>query len=56
MKEREPHDRLSFVIWAREQEAERLRKQEEWNQKNQAWIKEHGPIPFQVKKLIFDGQ
>jgi hypothetical protein len=44
----------SFVEEARELEANRLAKQEEWNKQNEAWIKEHGPIPFQVSKLIFD--
>ncbi|MBI5572270.1 MAG: hypothetical protein HY914_20170 [Desulfomonile tiedjei] len=56
MKEPEPHDRLKFVELARTLEADRLLKQEEWNQKNQAWVKEYGPIPFQVQKLFFDGK
>jgi hypothetical protein len=48
------HEKKSFVEEARELEAKRLAKMEEWNKQNEAWIKEHGPIPFQVPKLIFD--
>jgi hypothetical protein len=50
------YDRSKFVQEARELEAQRLANLEEWNRKNEAWIKEHGPIPFQVPKLIFDGK
>jgi hypothetical protein len=50
------YDRKKFVEKARSLESERLSKQEEWNQKNEAWIKEHGPIPFQVEKLVFEGE
>ena len=56
MKEPELYDRLKFVEKARVLETERLLNQEQWNQKNQVWIKEYGPIPFQVQKLIFDGK
>jgi len=52
----EKYDRKKFVEKARELESERLAKQEEWNQKNADWIKEHGPIPFQVQKLIFEDE
>lgn len=52
----EEYDRKKFVEKARELESERLAKQEEWNRKNLDWIKEHGPIPFQVPKLIFDDE
>ncbi len=50
----EVHEKKSFVEEARELEAKRLEKLAEWNKENEAWIKEHGPIPFQVPKLIFD--
>lgn len=50
----ETKGKKSFVEEARELEAKRLAKLEEWNKQNEAWIKEHGPIPFQVPKLIFD--
>lgn len=48
------HEKKSFVEEARELEAKRLAKLEEWNKQNEAWIREHGPIPFQVSKLFFD--
>jgi hypothetical protein len=48
-----PYDRHKFVETARELEAERLAKQEEWNKENTDWIKKHGPIPFQVPQLHF---
>lgn len=50
------YDRQKFLETTRTLEAERLTKQEEWNRKNEAWVKEHGPIPFQVPKLDFDGK
>jgi|GEM_PF-1203145 len=53
MKKSESYDREKFVETARALEAERLDKQEKWNEANQVWIKEHGPIPFQEPKLIF---
>lgn len=49
----QPYDRQKFLDNARALEAERLAKQEEWNQKNADWIREHGPIPFQVAQLHF---
>jgi hypothetical protein len=53
MKKSASYDREKFVETAQALEAERLAKQEEWNEKNRDWIKEHGPIPFQVPKLFF---
>jgi hypothetical protein len=50
------YDRQKFVEAARAAEAQRLAKLEEWNRKNEAWIRENGPIPFEVQKLIFDGR
>jgi hypothetical protein len=50
------YDREKFLEKARTNEEQRLAKQEEWNKKNEAWIREHGPIPFQVPKLIFNGK
>ncbi|HMK36616.1 MAG TPA: hypothetical protein VK463_16200 [Desulfomonilaceae bacterium] len=50
----EVHEKKSFVQEARELEAKRLAKLEEWNKEHEAWIKEHGPIPFQVPQLFFD--
>ncbi len=47
--------RKEFIEIARQYEAERLAKQEEWNEKNLDWIEKHGPIPFQIPKLIFGG-
>ena len=52
----EAYDRAKFLEDARELEAQRLSRLNEWNQKNEAWIKENGPIPFQVPKLIFGGK
>ncbi|MGB6068746.1 MAG: hypothetical protein WBG50_28385 [Desulfomonilaceae bacterium] len=52
----EAYNREKFLEAARALEAERLAKLEEWNKKNEAWIKEHGPIPFQVPRLVFDGK
>ncbi len=54
MKKPESYDREKFVATARALEAERLDKQEKWNETNRDWIKEHGPIPFQEQKLIFN--
>lgn len=56
MKEKGVYDRLKFVEQARKLEEERLAKEEEWKRQNEAWIKQHGPIPFEVPKLFFDGQ
>lgn len=56
MKEKGSYDRLKFVEQARESEEQRLAKEAAWKQQNQAWIKEYGPIPFEVPKLIFDGK
>lgn len=53
MKTPESYDRKKFVETARALEAERLDEQEKWNEINRDWIKEHGPIPFQVPKLHF---
>jgi hypothetical protein len=50
------YDREKFVKEARAAEDQRLAKQDEWNAKQEAWIKSNGPIPFQVSKLIFDGK
>ncbi len=50
------YDRQKFLEAAQTAEALRLAKQEEWNQQNEAWIKENGPIPFEVPKLIFNGK
>jgi hypothetical protein len=50
------YDKEKFLEAAQAAEAQRLAKQGEWNQKNEAWIKEHGPIPFEVPKLIFSGK
>ncbi len=50
------YNREKFVEAARTAEAQRLAKLEEWNRKNEEWIKAHGPIPFEVPKLIFDGK
>ena len=50
------YDKGKFLEAAQAAEAQRLTKQGEWNQKNEGWIKEHGPIPFQVPKLLFDGK
>jgi hypothetical protein len=50
------YDKEKFLEAAQTAEAQRLVKLEEWNQKNEAWTKEHGPIPFQVPKLIFGGK
>jgi hypothetical protein len=50
------YDRKKFVEDARAAEASRLAKLEEFIQQNEAWIKEHGPIPFQAPKLIFEGK
>ncbi|MFH1113156.1 MAG: hypothetical protein V1792_04475 [Pseudomonadota bacterium] len=55
MAKPQSYDREKFLKTARDLEATRLAKQEEWNGKNLDWIKEHGPIPFQVKKLVFGG-
>jgi hypothetical protein len=52
----EHYNREKFVGEARAAEAQRLAKQDEWNAKQEAWIKSHGPIPFQVPQLIFDGK
>jgi hypothetical protein len=49
----EVHEKKSFVEEARELEAKRLEKLAEWNKQHEAWIKENGPIPFQVPKLLF---
>jgi hypothetical protein len=56
MRKPQPYDREKFVETAKALETVRLVNQEEWNEKNQDWIKGHGPIPFQVPKLIFDGK
>ncbi|MBI5252691.1 MAG: hypothetical protein HY912_24615 [Desulfomonile tiedjei] len=56
MSEKGSYDRNKFVAAAQEAEAQRLAKQEEWNKKNEAWIKENGPFPFQTPQLIFDGR
>ena len=56
MTKTQSYDREKFVETARDLEALRLAKQEEWNEKNQDWIKANGPIPFQVPKLIFGGK
>lgn len=53
MKKSQSYDREKFVETAQALEAVRLANQEEWNEKNQDWIKQYGPIPFQVPKLIF---
>ncbi|MDQ7782056.1 MAG: hypothetical protein RDU20_04205 [Desulfomonilaceae bacterium] len=53
MQKPQAYDREKFVETAQALEAARLANQEKWNEKNQDWIKEHGPIPFQVPKLIF---
>jgi len=45
-----------FLEAAQAAESLRLAKQEEWNQKNEAWTKVHGPLPFQIPKLIFNGK
>jgi len=50
------YDRKKFVEDARAAEAVRLTKLEDYYKKNEVWIKEHGPIPFQAPKLIFDGK
>ena len=56
MTKQQSYDREKFVKTAQELEALRLSKQEEWNEKNRDWISKHGPIPFQVPKLIFSGK
>ncbi|MBI4965914.1 MAG: hypothetical protein HY913_21730 [Desulfomonile tiedjei] len=56
MKEKGSYDRLKFVEDARASEQLRLDKVEAWKQQNQPWIKENGPMPFDVPKLIFDGK
>ena len=53
MTQQATYDRKKFVEKARRDEAERLARQKEWNEKNADWIKEHGPIPFQVPELTF---
>lgn len=53
MSKPELYDREKFVETARALEAERLAKLEIWNEKNRNWIGEHGPMPFQVPKLMF---
>ena len=55
MLEKGHYDRSKFVEQARTAEKQRLDKEEEWKRKNEAWIKEHGPMPFEVPKLLFDG-
>jgi hypothetical protein len=50
------YDRTKFVEEARAAEAARLAKLDEFIHKNEAWVKEHGPLPFQAPKLIFDGK
>lgn len=56
MSEKGSYNRDKFLAEAREAEAQRLIKQQEWNEKNETWIKENGPFPFQPEKLIFDGK
>ncbi len=56
MKEKGSYDRAKFVEQAVAAEEERLLKEKEWNKKNEAWVQENGPIPFQVPQLIFDGK
>jgi hypothetical protein len=56
MKEKGWYDRLKFVEQARKLEEERLAKDDEWRRNNEAWIRQNGPIPFQVPKLFFDGK
>ncbi len=55
MTRTQSYDREKFLNTARDLEAVRQSKQEEWNEKNRDWIKDHGPIPFQVPKLVFGG-
>lgn len=52
----EHYDRKKFVEEARTAEDVRLEKLSEFYRKQEAWIKEHGPIPFQAPRLIFDGK
>jgi hypothetical protein len=56
MKEKGSYDRTKFVEQAQAAEEQRLIKEEEWNKKNEAWIRDNGSIPFQVPQLIFDGK
>ncbi len=56
MTEKGSYDRHKFLSEAQEAEAQRLNKLEEWNKKNEAWVKENGPFPFQTPPLIFDGK
>lgn len=50
------YDKEKFLEAAQTAEALRMAKQEEWNRKNEVWIKDNGPIPFEVPKLIFSGK
>ena len=50
------YNKEKFLEAAQAAEAQRLVKQEEWNLKNGARIRKHGPVPFQVPKLIFNGK
>jgi hypothetical protein len=52
----EGYDRKKFVAEARAAEDVRLEKLNEFNQKQEAWIHDHGPIPFQCPRLVFDGK
>lgn len=53
MNNPESHGREKFLETAQALEAERLAKLEAWNEKNRDWIRDHGPMPFQVPKLFF---
>ncbi len=53
MEHPQSYDREKFVETAQALEAERLAKLQAWNEKNRDWIGEHGPMPFQVPKLMF---
>jgi hypothetical protein len=56
MAEKGTYDRHKFLAEAQEAETQRLAKEVEWNKKNETWIKEHGALPFQTPRLIFDGK
>lgn len=52
----EHYDRKKFVEEARAAEEARLEKLAAFNTKQEAWIREHGSIPFQCPRLLFDGK